>query len=355
MDRVVLWWMARFDAAGAPAPSPAASLQLMARRLAPLLLVVGALAAFAAPGTAHADDAAPSDFETTVVSVTPPTETITFEPVGGGAFVQLTVAEGTTVEIRGYQSEPFLRVLADGTVEANERSPSLYISREADGSGEAPAFADAALPPVWRAVGRGGRYAWHDHRAHWMAEEPPPGAEPGSRIMDGVVPLVVDGAPVEVAVAVDWLPRPSPLPLYVGAGAAVLVLLSGLIARRRLAWPLLLAGAGAGGIGWWQYRSLPTETGPAVVWWLLPAVAAVSALLAVFFGRRLLGAALVVLAGLELAVWAYLRRSAATRPVLPTDAPFWLERGVLAAVAVIAVVGTLGGLVRLARPSRAES
>jgi len=314
------------------------------------------LAALAVPGTAHADGAAPSDFQTTVVSVTPPTETITFEPVGGGAFVELTVVEGTTVEVPGYQSEPFLRVLVDGTVEANERSPSLYLSREADGSGEVPAFADAALPPVWRAVGQGGRYAWHDHRAHWMAEEPPPGTEPGSRIMDGVVPLVVDGVPVEVAVAVDWLASPSPLPLYVGAGAAVLVLLSGLVARRRLAWPLLFAGAAAGGIGWWQYRSLPAETGPSVAWWVLPAVAAFSALVAVFVARRrLLGAALVVLAGLELAVWTYLRRDAATSPVLPTDAPLWLERGVLAAVAVIAVIGTLGGLLRLARPSRAES
>ena len=48
--------------------------------------------------------------------------------------------------------------------------------------------------------------------------------------------------------------------------------------------------------------------------------------------------ALVLLAALELAVWVWLRRDAAFRAIIPTDAPFWLDRGVLAATAVVAVV-----------------
>ena len=48
--------------------------------------------------------------------------------------------------------------------------------------------------------------------------------------------------------------------------------------------------------------------------------------------------ALVLLAALELAVWVWLRRDGAFRAVIPTDAPFWLDRGVMAATAVVAVV-----------------
>jgi len=313
-------------------------------------LAVSVLAVLASPGTVHADAPGPTDFRSTVVAVTPPTETIAVTFIGGGSFVQLTADAGTEVAVPGYQGEPFLRVLADGTVEANDRSPSLYISRvDADGSGDVPEFADATLPPDWSVVGSQGRYAWHDHRAHWMSPDPPPGAQPGSRVMDGVVPLLVDGVPVEVAVAVDWLAPPSVLPLHAGAGIAGLVLLSGLLSRRRLAWPLLAAAVAAGALGWWQYRSLPAETGPLVVWWLLPLIAGASAVVALGLGRRLTSIALSLLAALQLAIWVYLRRDGARRPVLPTEAPFWLDRAVLAAVAVIAIAGTVGGLLRLAR------
>ena len=68
-----------------------------------------------------------------------------------------------------------------------------------------------------------------------------------------------------------------------------------------------------------------------------PAVAAVSLLVALALGRRLVSYALVLLAALELAVWVWLRRDGAFRAVIPTDAPFWLDRGVMAATAVVAV------------------
>ena len=43
------------------------------------------------------------------------------------------------------------------------------------------------------AVARGGTYAWHDHRAHWMSRDSPPGFHRGDRIQDGEIPLVVNG------------------------------------------------------------------------------------------------------------------------------------------------------------------
>jgi hypothetical protein len=46
-----------------------------------------------------------------------------------------------------------------------------------------------------------------------------------------------------------------------------------------------------------------------------------------------LRAPLLLAAGAELALWAFLRRGHLGAAILPTDAPFWLDRGVTAAVA----------------------
>ena len=101
--------------------------------------------------------------------------------------------------------------------------------------------------------------------------------------------------------------------------------------RRRLAWRCSGRRSPPPASGWWQFPSLPAETGPLLVWWLLPAVAAASLLLALVLGRRLVSYALVLLAALELGVWVCLRRDGAFRALIPTDAPFWLDRGVMAA------------------------
>jgi hypothetical protein len=198
-------------------------------------------------------------------------------------------------------------------------------------------------------VATDGTYAWHDHRAHWMSTQRPVGYRPGEQIQSARVPLVVNGTQVEVAVSTTWLPEPSRLPLAVGAAVGGALVLLALFRHHRLGLVLLAAAAAAGGIGWWQYRSLPAETGPLVVWWVLPAVAAVSALVALLLGRRLVSYALVLLAAMELAVWAWLRRDGAFRALIPTDAPYWLDRGVMAASAVVAVAAAIGAAVALFR------
>ena len=224
-----------------------------------------AVVAFAALVVAAPSDAAgPTDFRTTVVSVTPPTEGIDVAVIGGDSFLELTAEPGVDVVVLGYQQEPYLHFRPDGVVEENERSPTAYLNADRYGGGEVPAGADATLPPNWRQVGSGGRYAWHDHRAHWMDPNPPTVGAPGMQIQAATIPLQVDGVPVEVAVKTDWLPEPSRLPLAVGAAVGLGLVLLTVLLRRRLAWALLAVAAAATGIGWWQYRSLPAETEPAV-------------------------------------------------------------------------------------------
>jgi hypothetical protein len=305
-------------------------------------LVVAALA----PG----DAAGPTDYRTTVVSITPPTDKISVEVVGGDAFLELTAEPETNVMVLGYQSEPYLRFRPDGVVLENQRSPTTYLNKSRFG-GTAPAGADPDLPPDWEVVARNGRYVWHDHRAHWMEHDPPPFSVPGDQILSSSIPLQVDGVDTTVAVTVDWLPSPSRVPLYVGVGIAVALVAVALVLRRRIAWVLLLTAAAAAGIGWWQYASLPAETGPLAVWWLLPAVAVGSAALALLLAYRLVSYALVLLGAVELGAWVMLRRDSLFRALIPTDAPFWLDRGVMAAAAAVAVVAGINGAVGLYRAS----
>lgn len=315
---------------------------------------LGALAALAAgvlapAGVAFADPAGPTDFETTITSVEPAVPGVEVSVVGGDSFLRLDVEPGIEVVVLGYQQEPYLRIRPDGVVEENQRSPATYLNADRYGGATPPAGADPTLAPNWRQIGSGGTWSWHDHRAHWMSPDPPPDAQPGEEIQATTVPLVVDGTPVAVSVRTTLLPEPSQVPLLVGAAAGGALVLLALVRRVRPAWALLGVALAATGIGVWQYRSLPPETGPLLVWWLLPAVAAASLLVALVLGRRLVSYALVLLAALELAVWVWLRRDGAFRAVIPTDAPFWLDRGVMAATAVASVFVALGAAVAMFR------
>jgi hypothetical protein len=319
-----------------------------------LVALVGT-GAVAPAGVAHADPAVPTDFSTVIVGIEPATPTIDVDVVGGDAFLELAAEPGTEVVVLGYWGEPYLRFNADGTVDENVRSPTRAENESRYGgssSGGAATAADAGSQ--WAQVASDGSYAWHDHRAHWMSPQRPTG-ERGTEVLTGSVPLRVDGTDVQVSVAVVWEHEPSRVPLVGGAvlgGFAVLIALS---ARHRIAWVLAVTGAVAAGIGWWQYASVPPETGPSSISWLLPAIAAGSAVVAVTLGRSLVSHALVALAGLQLVLWAFVRREGLTKAVLPTDAPFWLDRGVTAAAAVVGAAGIVAGALGMLRLPAAES
>jgi hypothetical protein len=318
-------------------------------------VLVAAAGVLAPAGVAFADPAGPTDYESTITSVTPEVDGVEVSVIGGDSFLRIEVEPGIEVIVLGYQQEPYLRIRPDGVVEENQRSPATYLNADRYGGGAVPAGADPELPPNWREIGSGGAWSWHDHRAHWMSPEPPADAEPGQEIQSSTVPLLVDGTEVTVAVTTTWLEPPSRLPLVVGAVVGGVLVLVALLQHVRLAWALTAAALAATGIGAWQYWSLPPETGPMLVWWLLPATATGSLLLGLLVGRRLVGHALVLLAALQLAVWLWVRRDAAFRAVIPTDAPFWLDRGVMAATAVVAAAAAVGAGVAMFRLPPAES
>jgi hypothetical protein len=94
--------------------------------------------------------------------------------LGGDDRLRVANYSGKTVEIRGYEGEPFLRFAASGVYE-NTRSPATYLSRQRDpAKARVPASADPKAPPRWQRVGAAGAsFVWHDHRIHWTRSDPP--------------------------------------------------------------------------------------------------------------------------------------------------------------------------------------
>ena len=319
------------------------------RRLAAVMVAAGVIVVGGA-SPASADPAGPTDYQSEVIAVVPPAPGVAVETIGGDAFLRLVVEPGLLVEVVGYRGEPYLRFLPSGTVERNENSPSTYLNEDRYGETELPPNATPEAVPDWRKVADGGAYAWHDHRTHWMNEDRPPGREPGDRILEGVVPLLVDGAEVDVAVASSWEPAPSRVPVVAGAAAG---LLATVLFRRRVAAAIAVVAAAALGVGITASLSVPPETAPSPLLWVVPATALVLAAVAAFArpGERWPDY-LALVAAAELVVWALVRWDWLWRAVLPTAAPFWLDRAATAAagaaglLAAAAAVHSLGSALR---------
>lgn len=321
------------------------------RRLRAGLLAVAFTVGLPA-ATAWADAAGPTDYRTTIVTIEPATPTIQATIIGGDSFLRLVVERGTTVDVYGYRSEPFIRFLADGTVEENRASASYYASRSRLGS-DLPADFDEEAAPDWHVVATNGDYTWHDHRTHWMTNTRPPGKRPGDVILRQSVLMVVDGVSTELVVESVWLASPSTVPIWVGGLAGLAI--AAAVGRRRTfvgALPLLDLALLALVIGVWQFTSLPASTGPRPVWWIYPAVALAASVGLAALRRRPAGLAehaLLLLAGVNLAIWGWQRHEGFGKALLATDAPGWLDR-VTSAAAISGGAGAAAiGLVALAR------
>jgi len=327
-----------------PAPTP---LRLVARALAGAAALLVALASPAA-----ADPAGPSDFRSEVLAITPEVAGVEAEIKGGDSFLELRVAEGRTVEVPGYQDEPYLRFLPDGTVERNRLSTTTYTNEDRDGIVDIPAEATEATAsgadPEWERVASGGSYAWHDHRVHWMGKATPP--VPRGELVTGQydpwrVPIVVDGEPVEITGQLRYEESVSPLPwvalaVVVGAGLVV----AGRRAGLRAAAAALLTASVLGAVtGRAEWAATPDGSGNPLLW-ALPAFAVVAAAAAVALATRPAGVVAALAAVAALSGWVLFRIQVVLKPVLPTELPDALDRASLAlglgasvAVAVLAV------------------
>jgi hypothetical protein len=299
-------------------------------------LIAGAVAGLALAGAvaspASADPPGPTDYQSAVRSVEPETSAIEVGIIGGDSFFELRVEPGIEAMVIGYQGEDYLWFRPDGVVFENQNSPATYLNADRYGNDGVPATARADAEPRWEQVATGGYWAWHDHRAHWMQSARPFGLEAGDQILEAVIPIVVDGDTVEVTVISTWQPEPSPVAMWLGVVAGIAVAVAAWFLRGSripaiaASAPLVVLAVGAGAA---QYFSLPSATGPRPIWVVLPLIAAVSCAVGAFLavrGLRFAADAAMLLVGVELAVWGFVKRDGLTAAIVPTDAPFWLDR-----------------------------
>jgi hypothetical protein len=328
-------------------------------RVSLLAAVVTAwIGATAAP--ANADAAGPSNYLSSIVEVEPDVEGVEAKIIGGDSFLLLSVDSPSVVEVVGYRGEPYLRFLPGGIVEQNDLAPTTYLNEDRYAVVDVPADASPDAEPEWRQVAGDGSFAWHDHRAHWMNEVPPPGKGPGDQILEGVVPLRVDGVDVDLSVVSIWQPAPSRIPVVAGLGAGVALAL--VLARRSAAGAAgagLLLAAAALAAGLVAFLSVPSETAPEWTHWVVPALCLTLLLTAASPRTSRTWSAviernrvtLVFVAAVALAAWAVQRWDWMWLAILPTAAPAWLDRLVTAA----ALAGGVGVALAALRSAVARS
>jgi hypothetical protein len=317
------------------------------------LLSVAVLLLLLPAQVASADPARPTHYRSSVTELVDgsgrPVAGVHAEVLGGDAYLVLSVTAARQVEVPGYEGEPYLRVDGDGRVEVNVRSPARWLNDARFGAldVEVPSTADAEAAPQWETVATAGRYAWHDHRIHFMSPTLPADIDPSAGVAQEVfaweVPLVVDGAPARVEGTLVWVPGP-PSALPIGLTILTLAAAVGLGVRGTRERGIAVVGIGLAAltVGVVTTVSAPpgAEAEPALI--VLPAVAVVAWLL----GRLRPGDAasrgwLADAAAIPLLGWGLWSVAVWWRPIAPVPLPMGVVRGLVAAALAVGFAGVV--------------
>lgn len=203
-----------------------------------VVLLAAAFALALAPTVAaHSSD---PRYQSTVRAIVPGAAGLEARILGTDDQIELVNRTGRTVLVTGYENEPYVRIDANGDVWVNMRSPAHYLNRDRYGEAGVPPSAAVGAKPRWRRLAATGRYAWHDHRIHWMSHTLPAqieDREQTSKIQDWTVPLRVGARKHEIRGDLYWRPpqsaRPSTTVVATGFGVVAVLLAAGLLVARR--------------------------------------------------------------------------------------------------------------------------
>jgi hypothetical protein len=181
----------------------------MRARIAHALTVLLVIASAAAPAwgyqTAPNSSGNPS-YNSVVRSVTPDTPGLSARVLGHDNLLKLENRSRQTVIVYGYNGDQYARMLGDGTVQLNLRSPAFYLNEYRFGDQKVPSYADAHGPPQWRTMDKSGELVWHDHRIHAAKSGgPPPGTARNSLLRSYRIPLRVGSRPGAVSGQLYWV------------------------------------------------------------------------------------------------------------------------------------------------------
>ena len=224
----------------------------MARRIA-LAASLCALAAGIPAASAVAHEGS-SNYESLVRAVTPSIPGFTVQVLDGDDRLEVENASRSVVTIDGYGRDPYIRMSPGGKVEVNLRSPAYYLDQDRLTGSKVPAAATAQAAradPRWRTVARTGRYEFHDHRMHWMAQSVPrqvTDKAKRTKIVDWNVPVHAHGASGAISGELFWRGEDPGAPIGAFVGFGAIVLLGGawvVVVRRRRAAARASADVGA--------------------------------------------------------------------------------------------------------------
>jgi hypothetical protein len=190
------------------------------------LLAAVALLAPATQALAHGGN---PDYRSVIKEVTPQVPGVEWQVLDYDSYMQLVDRGGHPVTIYGYEGEPYARILHDGTVQVNRRSPATYLNDNRFAEVTVPPIANAKAAPLWKTVDNSGTFVWHDHRMHYMSPATPPQVKDKSKktkIFNYEIPVRVEGKKGDISGTLFWVgsANTSKLPFIL---AAIVIVLGG--------------------------------------------------------------------------------------------------------------------------------
>lgn len=202
------------------------------------------------------DSVQPRDTEAVIDTVAPALPSgVRVDIVGSDTFVRVR-STGHSVEVAGYEGEPYMRIAVDGTVEVNDGSVTSVLNGDRFGNVDLSNF-EPTEKPVWREVSTNGTAMWHDHRSHWMSPKPPAAIDASGKVQTFSIPLAVDGVATTVTGTLYLRDRASAAWWLVGATGMMVALIVTLM-RRGALWIVLGAVSVLGfAVGVQEWAGLP--------------------------------------------------------------------------------------------------
>jgi hypothetical protein len=179
------------------------------------------------------------DYQSVIESVTPTVPGITAHVRESDDFIVLRDRGGHEVTVYGYEHEPYARILANRTVQVNQRSPATYLNTSFSPTGPVPAKANPKAPPQWKTQSHDGSFAWFDHRTHYLSAGVPPQVKDASRktkVFGYAVPLRIDGRMGAIHGTLFWVGSPGPSTSRIAIAIVIFLLACAalaLVTRRR--------------------------------------------------------------------------------------------------------------------------
>lgn len=200
------------------------------KRVLALAALVAALCV--SVGEAHLGN---SNYRDVIDRVTPGVAGISVQVLNFDNNLAVDNRSGKAVVIYGYTGDQYARLLPDGTVQVNHRSPAFYLNDDRYATTAVPPGASAQAPPQWVTLDKTGRFEWHDHRIHLFTTATPKTVTDKSKttkIFAWTVPITVGGQSGAIAGTLFWHGQSSGFPIWALVSLIAVALGGAAIVRR---------------------------------------------------------------------------------------------------------------------------